>query len=125
MIPILRYSDPEDHRRIVGLIHRLRLDPMDLGIAKGENGTREMGTVMGIVADVARRGDDAVVEQACKFDDPSFTAEQIRVTPEEMASAVGRISPQQHYALNRAIDQLREYQMAMMPADPVPLVRPG
>src|SRR4051812_32852293 len=76
MIPILRYSDPEDHRRIVGLIHRLRLDPMDLGIAKGENGTREMGTVMGIVGDVAKRGDDAVVEQARKFDDPSFTADQ-------------------------------------------------
>ncbi|HEX4795142.1 MAG TPA: histidinol dehydrogenase [Humisphaera sp.] len=98
---------------------------MDLGIAKGENGTREMGTVMGIVADVARRGDDAVVEQARKFDDPAFTAEQIRVTPEEMAAAVKRITPQQHYALQRAIEQLREYQMAMMPADPVPLVRPG
>src|SRR5436305_15305932 len=98
MIPILRYSDPEDHRRIVGLIHRLQLDPMDLGIAKGENGTREMGTVMGIVADVARCGDDADVEQARKFDDPAFTAEQLRVTREEMAAAVKRVVPQQRYA---------------------------
>ena len=45
--------------------------------------------------------------------------------PSKMAAAVKRITPQQHYALNRAIDQLREYQMAMMPADPLPLVRPG
>lgn len=125
MIPILRYSNADDRRRIEGLLRRLRLDPMDLGIGKGENGTREMGTVMGIVADVAKRGDEAVVDQARKFDDPDFTAEQIRVTPEEMSSAAGRITPEQESALKRAIDQLREYQSAMMPADPTPLKRPG
>src|SRR5205823_1742380 len=39
--------------------------------------------------------------------------------------AVGRITPQQHSALKRAIEQIREYQTAMMPSDPAPLRRPG
>jgi histidinol dehydrogenase len=125
MIPILHSGQPDDLRRIEGLLRRLRLDPMDLGIGKGENGTREMATVMNIVADVAKRGDDAVVEQAQKFDDPEFTVDQIRVSPEEMAEAAGRITAEQKSALKRAIDQLREYQTAMMPRDPKPLQRPG
>ena len=125
MIPILRTADADDLRRVEGLLRRLRLDPMDLGIGKAENGTREMTTVMGIVADVAKRGDEAIVEQAQKFDDPDFTADQIQVTPQEMADAAGRISAEQKSALKRSIDQLREYQSAMMPKDPQPLRRPG
>ena len=125
MIPILHFADSDDRRRIEGLLRRLRLDPMDLGIGKGENGTREMTTVMGIVADVAKRGDDAVVDQARKFDDPEFTVEQIQVTPQEMAAAAGRITAEQKSAMKRSIDQLREYQSAMMPKDPPPLKRPG
>ncbi|HEX5244231.1 MAG TPA: histidinol dehydrogenase [Tepidisphaeraceae bacterium] len=125
MIPLLRFSNTEDHRRIEGLLRRLRLDPIELGVGKGEAGTREMQTVMAIIADVARRGDEAIVEQAQKFDDPNFTADQIAVKPEEMAEAAGRITPQLQSALKRAIDQIREYQSAMMPTDPPMLERPG
>src|SRR5689334_18141520 len=125
MIPLLRFSNPEDHRRIEGLVRRLRLDPMELGLGKTENGTREMQTIMTIISDIARRGDDAVVEQAQRFDDPQFTADQIQVKPEEMSEAAGRITPQQQSALKRAIEQIREYQSAMMPHDPPMLERPG
>ncbi len=51
MIPLLRFSNTEDHRRIEGLLRRLRLDPIELGVGKGEAGTREMQTVMTIIAD--------------------------------------------------------------------------
>ena len=125
MIPLLRFSNTEDHRRIEGLLRRLRLDPIELGVGKGEAGTREMQTVMTIIADVARRGDEAIVEQAQKFDDPNFTADQITVKPEEMAEAAARITPQLQSALKRAIEQIREYQSAMMPTDPPMLERPG
>lgn len=125
MIPLLRFSNTEDHRRIEGLLRRLRLDPIELGVGKSEAGTREMQTVMTIIADVARRGDEAIVEQAQKFDDPNFTADQITVKPEEMAEAATRIAPQQQSALKRAIEQIREYQSAMMPTDPPTLERPG
>jgi histidinol dehydrogenase len=77
------------------------------------------------MADVAGRGDEALVESCRKFDDPNFTAEQIRVRPEEMREAAGRVTKEQSAALRRSIAQVREYQSHVMPKAPPALTRPG
>ncbi len=121
MIPTLRLSDADERRRVDALLKQLRLDPSDVVLGQAQ----DTATVQAILADVARRGDAAIVDSSRRFDDPSFTAEQIRVRPEEMAAAAMRISPDSTAALRRSIAQVREYQAHVMPAAPPTLHRPG
>src|ERR671910_884700 len=79
-----------------------RLDPKEVAVAQGPR-AKDVAAVETILADVAARGDDAVVESARKFDDENFSAEQIRVTRDEMKSAAGRVVPEVMAALRRAI----------------------
>ena len=124
MIPTLRLSDPADRDRAEGLLARLRLDPADVALPDGP--AAEMAAVVrDALADVKRRGDAAIVDSARKFDDPDFTAGQIRVDLDETEAAVGRIPGALCDALRRSIDQVREYQTHILPADPPPLVRGG
>src|SRR5665213_1456570 len=121
MIPILRLDNPQDAQRVESLLARLRLVPADVALGRG----REVMAVNEILADVAKRGDDAVVDSSRKFDDPGFTAEQIRVKPNEMAEAASRVPASQMSAIRQAIAQVRAYQQAMMPAEPPRFERPG
>ena len=121
MIPTLRLSDPGDRQRVRGLLRQLRLDPADIVLGRQD----DVAAVTTILADVAKRGDAAVVDSARQFDDPDFAADQIRVRPEEMREAASRIPAHQTAALRRSIAQVREYQSHMMPAPPAPLRRPG
>src|SRR5205814_8074316 len=57
--------------------------------------------------------------------DPSFTADQIRVTQGEMEEAAKRIPKDQRDAIRRSISQVREYQSHVMPKAPAALSRPG
>jgi histidinol dehydrogenase len=121
MIPILKLSDARDRQRVDTLLNELRLNPQD--IITGHSTSAD--AVAKILDDVSRRGDEAVVESARKYDDESFTADQIRVTPEEMRAAAGRVVPEVMAALRRSIAQVREYQQHIMPKAPPPLRRPG
>jgi histidinol dehydrogenase len=124
MIPIYKLSVPSDRARVESLLARLRLDPADVALNRGER-AKQAAAVQEILADVGRRGDDALVDSARKFDDPEFDASQIRVTHEEMKQAVGRVPAGQLAAIRRAIAQVREYQTHILPKDPPPLRRPG
>src|SRR5580700_4032300 len=106
MIPILRLDNPEDRETVESLLARLRLAPADVALGHG----KEVIAVNEILADVAKRGDDAVVDSSRKFDDPAFTASQIRVTTQEMSEAAMRVPPQQMAAIRHAIAQVRDYQ---------------
>ena len=121
MIPTLRLSDPADRARAAGLLDRLRLKPADVVLGQQQ----DVAAVTAILADVAARGDDAVVDSARKFDDPAFAHDQIKVRPDEMAAAHARVPADQLSALRRSIAQVREYQQHILPADPPPLRRPG
>ena len=113
-----------DRARVEQILGQLRLDPAKLALARGElAGIAE--SVAAILRDVAERGDEAIVEYSRKFDDPQFSAEQIRVSPDEMREAHGRVAPELQAAIRRSIAQVREYQQHMLPADPTPLRRPG
>ncbi|HWB53374.1 MAG TPA: histidinol dehydrogenase, partial [Tepidisphaeraceae bacterium] len=82
-------------------------------------------TVNKVLADVAERGDDALVDLARQFDDPDFTIDQLRIDPAEMKAGADRIPADLRKALQRSITQVREYQSHILPKDPEPLRRPG
>jgi histidinol dehydrogenase len=124
MIPILRLSDEAERGRVEELLSRLWLDPAEVALARGER-AHAVEEVQRILEDVARRGDAAIVDSSRKFDDPSFTVEQIRVRAEEMRVAAQRLPGHLMEALRRAIAQVREYQEHIMPADPPALERAG
>ncbi len=122
MIPVLQLS--ADANRIEQILRALRLDTIDTDLNVGER-AKQAAAVQEILADVAKRGDNAVAEVARKFDDPNFTADQIRITPDEMRDGAKKVPADQLAAIRRSIAQLREYQSAMMPQTKKPLVRDG
>jgi histidinol dehydrogenase len=124
MIPILNLSNPADAARVESLLARLRLDPRDVALNRGER-AKQVAAVSAILADVAQRGDDAIVDSARKFDDPNFTADQIRVAPDEMTRAAASVPAEQLAAVRRSIAQVKEYQVRILPTAPAPVIRDG
>ncbi|MGD0539915.1 MAG: histidinol dehydrogenase [Tepidisphaeraceae bacterium] len=124
MIPILNLNIAKDANRVDSLLHELALDPVALAVGGGER-AKQVASVQKILEDVAKRGDEALVASCREFDDPEFSASQIRVTQKEMAEAAGRVPGHQSAAIRRSIAQVREYQTHVMPKDPPPLRRPG
>ena len=124
MIPILHTAVPAEARQIEALLNQLRLDPREVAIARGPR-AQAVADVEKILADVAERGDDAIVDSARRFDDPNFSAEQIRVNAAEMKDAVMRVPAEVMSALRRSIAQVREYQTHITPTPPKMLTRPG
>src|SRR5690349_6554806 len=115
LIPILNL--PRDREAVEAFLRKLRLDPVDVALSRGEL-AKKSADVQAILADVASRGDDAVVDLARKFDDPDFSKDQIRVTPDEMRAAAARVPADQLAAIRRSIAQVREYQSHVMPKAP-------
>lgn len=72
--------------------------------------------VAAIVADVRARGDAAVIEATLKFDRLALTAEQLRVSPEEMAEAASYVSSEQREALELAATRVEWFHRAQVPA---------
>jgi hypothetical protein len=97
MIPILRWTVDEERRRVESLLRRLALDPAEVALGHGD----EAAAVRQTLADVKERGDAAIVDSARRFDDASFTADQIRVQPDEMAAAAARVPDRELAALRR------------------------
>src|SRR4051794_38957516 len=107
MIPVLDWSKDADRQRVEALLARLRLDPRDLALNRGDL-AKQAAAVQSILADVAERGDAALVDVSKKFDDPEFTASQIRVSAAEMKEAYDRTPANQLTAIKRSIAQVRE-----------------
>jgi histidinol dehydrogenase len=122
MIPVLEYS--RNAKEIESLLHKLRLDPVDTALNTGER-ARQAADVQAILAEVAKRGDAAIVDVSRKFDDPNFSADQIRITGDEMREGAKRVPTDQLGAIRHAIRQLREYQSHMMPRAKESLKRDG
>ena len=124
MIPVLNYGVAAERERVEGLLRALKLNAAEVALAQGER-AGAVAAVGAILADVAHRGDDALVDSSKKFDDPNFTKDQIRVTKQEMKEAAGRVPPELMAALRRAIGQVREYQTHILPKEPETLRRDG
>src|SRR5258707_1350582 len=104
MIPILDLSKPQDRSRVESLLGELRLDPADLALNRGDR-AKQAAAIQEILADVAKRGDEAIVVSARMFDKSDFSLGEIRVSATEMANAVKRVPAAQLAAIRRAIAQ--------------------
>lgn len=73
-------------------------------------GTEEAARVaLEIVEAVRQEGDEAVLRYARRFDCPTLTVEQFRVTPEEMEEAERAVEPRFRSALEKAIENLTDF----------------
>jgi histidinol dehydrogenase len=67
-------------------------------------------TVASIIDNVARRGDEAVLEYTARFDKvQAATVAELEMTKEKLASALDRIAPDHREALEFAADRVRSY----------------
>ncbi len=85
--------------------------------AKREDSPDVDEIVAGIIADVRRRGDTAVVELTAKFDRLTLTPDQLRFSTAEIDAAVAAVSATDRAALDLAAERIRAYHERQMPAD--------
>ena len=123
MIPILSLNKPGNAQQVESLLSGLRLEINQL--LPGGKYTQQATAMRQIIADVAARGDAALIDNARKFDFPEFSPEMLRVTAREMREAADRVPTEQLSAIRRSISQVREYQIHIFPAAVPPLKRPG
>jgi histidinol dehydrogenase len=90
---------------------------VDLLGSKRES-SQEVGEIVAtIIADVRRRGDDAVIEYTNTFDKAGVTAETLRFTEEEIDRAAARVTPEVVGALQFAHDRIRAHHEKQKPED--------
>lgn len=68
-----------------------------------------------VIDRVRAEGDAAVVEYARRFDAPNFTAEQLRVRPEDFTRAYDQLEPTVIHAIEQAHDNIRRFHEEQMP----------
>ena len=85
--------------------------------AKREQAADVDAAVAGIVADVRRRGDAALIEYTARFDRLTLEPGQLRVSPDEIAAAMEAVPKEQLEALTLARDRIRAHHQRQMPKD--------
>ena len=85
--------------------------------AKREQAADVDAVVAGIVADVRRRGDAALIEYTARFDRLTLEPGQLRVSPDEIAAAMEAVPKEQLEALALARDRIRAHHQRQMPKD--------
>jgi histidinol dehydrogenase len=92
-----------------------RLDAF-LAARQGEEADVD-SAVAAILADVRKRGDEAVIDYTNRFDRLKLTPATMRVTPEEMDAAEKAVAAKALDALKFAADRIRTYHAAFLPKD--------
>ena len=85
--------------------------------ARGERLDAAENAVRPILADVRARGVDAVLKYAAKFDGVTLGAEDLRVKPAEIDSAVAACAPEVLRALEMAADRIVAFHERQRPTD--------
>ncbi|WP_299622774.1 histidinol dehydrogenase [uncultured Tateyamaria sp.] len=106
MPQFLDYSDADFDARFDALLNAKREDSPDVD-----------ATVAGIIADVRQRGDAAVIELTEKFDRISVTPDTLRITGQDVDTAIAQVSPEDRAALELAADRIAAYHARQMPED--------
>jgi len=73
--------------------------------------------VAGIIADVRRRGDVALIELTAKFDRLDLTPQGLRFSPAELDALVAQVPEAERAALELAAARIRDYHARQMPED--------
>ena len=82
-----------------------------------DSGADVDGVVRDIIADVRRRGDDAVFEYTARFDRLTLTPQTLRFTPRAIAQAVAGVSAERREAIGFAARRLEAYHRKLLPRD--------
>ncbi len=80
----------------------------------------EARTVLELIADIRRRGDEAVAEITARVDRVTVPPERVRVSPEEIEQAQRQLDPALHRVIRQAIDAVRRFQESLMTPGPQP-----
>ncbi|HVV27808.1 MAG TPA: histidinol dehydrogenase [Rhizomicrobium sp.] len=73
--------------------------------------------VRGIIADVRKRGDAALVELTNRFDRAGVTHETLRLSPDEVNAALRKVGRAQLEAIETAATRIEAYHRRQLPAD--------
>ena len=73
--------------------------------------------VAAILADVRKRGDDAVLDFTARFDRLTLTPATMRVSEAELEAATKAVAPEAFAALSFAAERIRTYHAALLPKD--------
>ncbi|MET3900994.1 histidinol dehydrogenase [Devosia sp. UYZn731] len=80
--------------------------------------SQEVGDIVAtIIAEVRKRGDDAVVDYTNTFDKAGVTAQTLRFTEEEIERGAARVTPEVVGALQFAHDRIRAHHEKQKPQD--------
>ena len=86
---------------------------------------KDHAAVSRILADVRRRGDQALVEYSRRFDAPGFTLRDLRVSPVEFRQAAAAVDRGFTRALNRAATQIEAFHRRQVRSSVISLDRAG
>jgi histidinol dehydrogenase len=106
MVTRLSTSDPSFPERLDAFLASRRSDEANVD-----------GAVAAILADVRKRGDDAVIEYTTRFDRQELTPATLRISAEEIDAAAATVAPEALAALALAADRIRTYHAALLPKD--------
>ena len=110
----------------MGLAMARRLNAADAGFAeafqqllfaKREEEEDVAAVVRGIIADVRKRGDAALVELTNKFDRADVTTATLKLSAGEIDAALGKVSKEQLTAIETAAARIESYHKRQMPED--------
>jgi histidinol dehydrogenase len=85
--------------------------------AKREEEEDVAQVVRGIIADVRKRGDEALVELTNRFDKAGITVDTLKLSAAEIEQALGRVSKEQQAAIETAARRIEAYHKRQLPAD--------
>jgi histidinol dehydrogenase len=84
--------------------------------AKRETDADVDAVVAAIIADVAARGDTALIDYTSRFDGVSLGADALRLTPAEIAAAADAAPPETVAALRLAAERIERFHRRQLPA---------
>src|SRR5689334_2311860 len=85
--------------------------------AKREDEEDVAQVVRGIIADVRKRGDEALVELTNRFDKAGVTIDTLKLSAAEIEQALGKVGKDQLAAIEIAAGRIEAYHKRQLPAD--------
>ncbi len=89
----------------------------DLLFTKREEEEDVAAVVRGIVADVRKRGDTALVELTNKFDRADVTVQTLKISAAEIEAGLAKVSKEQLTAIETAATRIESYHRRQIPQD--------
>jgi histidinol dehydrogenase len=85
--------------------------------AKREEEEDVAQVVRGIIADVRKRGDEALVELTNKFDKAGVTVQSLKLSAAEIDEGLAKVTKDQLTAIETAARRIEAYHQRQIPAD--------